>query len=202
MSLTSTTLNGAITASATQIRLTSGTGVTVGMLAQIDNEMLLVTNIDLSPTFSVVRGKIGTLAAAHNTLTPVVFGIPSDFQQSVVPGSLAALPTLPVVAYGAAGAITVPIVDTYVSLKSGASSAMTLNDPAADNNALVIIQAADAKAYTVDNGSTNNTSGSGFNGGGTASDVGTFGGAIGDSFIIRANNGKWLVVNLRNVTLG
>jgi hypothetical protein len=78
---------------------------------------------------------------------------------------------------------------------------MTLNDPGLDNTAQVLIQASDAQAYTVDNGSANNTSGSGFNNGGAASDVGTFGGARGDNFLIRAVVGKWQVDYVRNVTL-
>lgn len=202
MSLTATTLNGAVTSTATQLRLTSGTGVVAGMFAQIDSEFLLITDISLSPTFQVVRGKLGTLAVAHGTLTPVVFGVASDFVQSLSAGSAPGQPVWPCVSYGAAGAITVPSVNTIVRLKSGASSAMTLNDPNSDNEAIVVIQATDAKAYTVDNGSTSNTSGSGFNAGGTATDVGTFGGAIGDGMVIRADNGKWLVVTKTNVTLG
>jgi hypothetical protein len=201
MALTSTTLNGAVTATATQLRLTSGTGVTNGMYAQIDSEFVLITDISLSPTFQVVRGKLGTGAAAHGTLTPVVFGVAADFVQSLTAGSTVGQPVWPVVSYGAAGAIAVPSVNTIVRLKSGTTSAMTLNDPAKDNEAIVIIQASDAEAYTVDNGSTNNTSGSGFNGGGTTTDVGTFGGAIGDGMVIRANNGTWLVVTKTNITL-
>ncbi len=205
MALAATTLSGAATATSNQIKVTTGTSITVGMFLQVDNEWMKVADVTNQPTLLVVRGVLQSDAIAHGTLTPVVYGIPSDFTQSQyqpVAGPITPQTIMPIVAYGAAGAITVPVVDTYISLKSGASSAMTLNDPALDNNALVIIQAADAKAYTVDNGSTNNTSGSGFNGGGTPSDVGTFGGAIGDNCIIRANQGKWLVINLRNVTLG
>lgn len=202
MALSSTTLNGAITATAKQVKLTSGTGVTVGMFIQIDNESLFVVDISQSPTFTVTRGQLGSQAAAHNTLSVAVFGVPGDFQQSSNPPSYIPRGIFEQVSYGAAGAIAVPTVNSYISLKSGASSAMTLNDPALDNDAYVIIQAADAKAYTVDNGSTNNTSGSGFNAGGTTSDVGTFGGAIGDNMVFQANAGKWLVITLRNVTLG
>ena len=202
MALSSTTLNGAITATAKQIKLTSGSNITVGMFLQIDNESLGVVDISQSPTFTVTRGQLGSVAAAHGTLSVVVFGVPGDFQQSTNPPAYIPRGVREQVSYGAAGVIAVPTVDTYISLKSGASSAMTLNDPAPDNDAYVIIQAADAKAYTVDNGSTNNASGSGFNGGGTPSDVGTFGGAIGDNFVIQANAGKWLVITLRNVTLG
>ena len=201
MALTGTTLNGAITATAKTLTLTSATGATVGMLIEIDSEVVLVQDISLTPTLKVARGQAGTVAAAHNTLAPCAYGITSDFQQMAYPPSQNFTGVWPTVEYGAAGAITVPAFNTYISLKSGASSAMTLNDPALDNQAIVVIQAADAKAYTLDNGSTNNASGSGFNAGGTASDVGTFGGAIGDGIMIRAQAGKWLVITKTNVTL-
>ena len=201
MALTSTTVSGAITASAGTLKLASATGVAVGMFAYLDSEMVVITDVSLSPTVAIQRGRYGTQAAAHATGVPIVFGVASDFTQLPNLGQ-SNVGTQPTVTYGAAGAITVPTVNTYISLLAGASAAMTLNDPSAENNALVVIQAADAKAYTVDNGSTNNVSGSGFNGGGTASDVGTFGGAIGDNLVIRARNGKWLVVEKTNVTLG
>jgi hypothetical protein len=201
MSLTATTLNGAIAADAKQIKFTSATSLAVGMFVQLDNEFLQVIDVSNTPTIVVTRGQLGSVAAAHNTLTPLAYGVSADFQQSNYPPSAVPTGQFARVAYGAAGAITVPKVNTYVELKSGASSAMTLNDPDKDNQAIVVIQAADAKAYTVDNGSTNNTSGSGFNAGGTASDVGTFGGAIGDGLVIAAVAGKWLVITKTNVTL-
>ena len=201
MALVGTTLNGAITATAKTLALTSATGATVGMLIEIDSEAVLVQDISLTPTLKVARGQCGTVATAHNTLAPCAYGIASDFQQMAYPPAVPHTGVWATVEYGAAGAITVPFVNTYVSLKSGASSAMTLNDPNLDNQAIVVIQAADAKAYTLDNGSTNNASGSGFNAGGTASDVGTFGGAIGDGIMLRAQAGKWLVITKTNVTL-
>jgi hypothetical protein len=53
-----------------------------------------------------------------------------------------------------------------------------------------------ANAHTVTQSSP------GFNNGGTASDVATFGAAIGNSIRLKAYNGIWLVVNLTGVTLG
>lgn len=201
MALTSTTVSGAITASATTLKLASATGVAVGMFAYLDSEMVVITDVSLSPTVAVQRGRYGTVATLHATGCPIAFGLPTDFVQIPNLGQ-SATGTQKVVTYGAAGAITIPTVNTYILLQSGASSAMTLNDPNADNQAEITIQAGDAKAYTVDNGSTNNATGSGFNGGGTPSDVATFGGAIGDNMLIKAVNGKWLVQYLRNVSLG
>lgn len=85
---------------------------------------------------------------------------------------------------------------TSVAIGGGSATALTLPDPStADNGALLVITARTAQAHTV----TNTT---GFNGGSTASDVATFGGAIGDSIICIADDGQWNVLNLRNVTLG
>jgi hypothetical protein len=76
--------------------------------------------------------------------------------------------------------------------------AMTLAAPTAgtDDGKRLRIVSATAQAHTV----TQTTPG--FNNGSTASDVATFGGAIGDNMEIAAYNGVWHVLNLRNVTLG
>jgi hypothetical protein len=85
---------------------------------------------------------------------------------------------------------------TSVAVGGGSATALTLPDPStADNGALLVVVARTAQAHTV----TNTT---GFNGGSTASDVATFGGAIGDSIMCIADDGQWNVLNLRNVTLG
>lgn len=94
------------------------------------------------------------------------------------------------------GAITIAPGVAHIS--KGSAAALTLADPAAsDEGTVIIITAETAFAHTV-----SNAAGSGFNAGGAASDVATFGGAIGDSIVIIAINGKWNVLSLRNVTLG
>ena len=77
------------------------------------------------------------------------------------------------------------------------AAVMTLADPASgtDDGKILIMNSATAAAHTVTN------AGSGFNGGGAASDVGTFGGAIGDGFSVYAYGGEWWVINNINVTL-
>ena len=75
---------------------------------------------------------------------------------------------------------------------------MTIADPTAtthDGLTLTFISTT-AQAHTL-----SNAAGSGFNAGGAASDIGTFGGAIGDNIVITAYQGKWLVVSKTNVTL-
>jgi len=95
------------------------------------------------------------------------------------------------------GAITIK-EGTIIISKAGVA-ALTLADPTAtadDGKKLTIISVT-ANAHTV-----SNAAGSGFNGGGAASDVGTFGGAKGDNFQVIAYQGVWYVNYLRNVTLG
>lgn len=183
--MNATTLNGAIGVSDNQIRLTSGTGAAVGSLIKVDDEKMRILNIDLTPVVSVSRGINGTAAAAHATLATVDIGTPDEFAQIPAPGQYT---------YGAAGALQVkPGVHV---LKSGAASAMTLRAPTGAENGIELeVVAATAHAYTV----TQTTPG--FNNAGTSGDVGTFGGAIGDNFRIRAINGQWHVMTATNVTV-
>lgn len=99
----------------------------------------------------------------------------------------------PMNVYSASGAITVPA--GVAKLTKAGVGVMTLADPAAEDDGLTLeIYSETAQAHTV----TNTT---GFNGGSTGSDVGTFGGAIGDGFTLVARNGIWWVHNNVNVTL-
>lgn len=84
-----------------------------------------------------------------------------------------------------------------VAVTKGTAAALTLASPTTgtDDGKRMLIISTTAAAHTV-------TVTAGFNGGSTASDVATFGGAIGDNLEIVAYGGKWLVVSLRNVTLG
>ena len=94
------------------------------------------------------------------------------------------------------GAIT-PTEGTIILNKAGVLAA-TLAAPTAttDDGKVMRIVSITANAHTV----TQTTPG--FNNGGSASDVATFGGAIGDNMVIVAYQGKWYVITLRNVVLG
>lgn len=101
------------------------------------------------------------------------------------------------VAAAADGAITQK-QGVVVITKAGVA-VLTIANPTAttdDFKELEIISAT-ANAHTV-----SNAAGAGFNAGGAATDVGTFGGAKGDNMRIIAYQGVWYVVLLRNVTLG
>mgnify|MGYP006921363240 FL=1 len=96
------------------------------------------------------------------------------------------------------GAVSIPTANTTYYITKAGVAAMTLVDPTAtthDGLTLTFISTT-AQAHTL-----SNAAGSGFNAGGAASDIGTFGGAIGDNIVITAYQGKWLVVSKTNVTL-
>lgn len=102
-----------------------------------------------------------------------------------------------VAAYAAAGAVP---IRSHVGLitKADGAAALTVAAPTATTHDGVVITlvATTAQAHTI----TATTIG--FNAGDAASDVGTFGGAIGDMISFVAYQGEWYVLNNVNVTLG
>lgn len=97
------------------------------------------------------------------------------------------------------GAITPgPGSMTYFITK-GSAAAITIADPTATTHdgSRITVVATTAFAHTL-----SNAAGSGFNAGGAATDVGTFGGAKGDNIVFVAYQGKWYVESKVNVTLG
>jgi hypothetical protein len=85
----------------------------------------------------------------------------------------------------------------FVIITKGSVAVLTLAapTPGIDDGKRLTIIAGTAFAHTV----TQTTPG--FNNGGTASDVGTFGAAIGNCMELAAYNGVWYTIQLRNVTL-
>jgi hypothetical protein len=97
-------------------------------------------------------------------------------------------------AAGADGALDVST--GLVVLTKATAGAYTLAAPAStDDGKVVTIVSGTAAAHTV----TQTTPG--FNGGGSASDVGTFAAAVGNGLTLVAYGGKWLVANNTGVTL-
>ena len=94
------------------------------------------------------------------------------------------------------GAITV--TDSIIKITKAGVCALTLADPASgDDGTVITIVSTTANAHTV-----SNAAGSGFNAGGSSSDVGTFSGAIGDNLVVMALGSKWHVLSSVGVTLG
>lgn len=89
-------------------------------------------------------------------------------------------------------------VDTdggFVFIGGGSATTITLPDPTKDGIVYEFV-AITAQAHVVDN-----SAGSGFNGAGAGSDIGTFGGAVADRLRVVSYNGAWYVSNNVNVTL-
>jgi hypothetical protein len=198
MSLTNTTLAAACGAADLTLRLTSVTGAVVGAPLKIENEYVGAVLSIVSPFVTVRdRGAEGTLAVAHNALAPVNLAAAASDFIAIPAGSTNQVPPFRerVQYYSVNGAIALPDQNTTVILNKAGVAAMTLADPTRDMEGLeMTIMAGTAQANTV-------TYTTGFNGGGAATDVGTFGGAIGDNFRIKAVLGVWNVMYLRNVTL-
>lgn len=193
----STTLAAACALNDRTIKLTSGTGATVGMLVKMEQEWSTITAIAADGVTCTlgVRGINGSFAAPHKILSAVEVGLVSEFTTPTPAGSAIPIPysTPAVVYYGGPAAIALPDKDANIFLNGTGTDAMTLALPGTDRDGLTLtIQAAAAHAYTVTaataTGFKNTT--------GTA----TFGGAIGDNMVIVACKGLWNPVSTINVT--
>lgn len=199
MAITRTTLSADCTKEDLRLSVTSSTGAVVGQPMKVDDEYIGAI-VEVGTGYVKVRGRgwEGTVGRAHKTLAPVLFqGAAGDFP-AVPDGAVNPYPPdWPIqVTYGVSGAIAVPDKPALIELSKAGAAVMTLADPSKAQDGLrLLIMSSTAQAHTV----TNTT---GFNGGSTASDVATFGGAIGDNFEIVAMSGIWNVKYLRNVTLG
>jgi hypothetical protein len=105
-------------------------------------------------------------------------------------------------AAAADGAITQRTGTLYVT--KGSAAALTIADPVSgppsaggDDGCTLWIVSTTAFAHTV-----SNAAGSGFNAGGAATDVATFGAAKGNNLCITAYGGKWYVGSQVGITLG
>jgi hypothetical protein len=158
-----------------------------------------------------VTGALAVTGAATFASTVAVTGALSPSSLAVTNGATVGttlvVTGLTTVTGGLKETVTVASADGAIAVKSGivmitkaGVAAMTIADPTAttDDGKTLTFVSTTAQAHTLDN-----SAGSGFNGGGAGSDVGTWGGAIGDGITITAYNGVWYVVpgsNL-NVTL-
>ena len=200
MAITATTLATDMKASDLTINVASATGSALKNIIRIDNEWFNQTAVANGTAIPIAGGKQGSARVAHNKGTAVLMGLATDFSDPPI-GTDLIVPVSPAettITYAVAGAIVPPanIRTVFVELVTGTAGAMTLTDPtSAQEGAEMVIMAKDAEAYTV-------TYTTGFNGGGSGSDVATFGGAIGDNFHIRAVNKIWNVLTKTNVTLG
>lgn len=94
------------------------------------------------------------------------------------------------------GAITIPERGSKtILITKGTAAALTLGVPASSQNGVTLtIVSTTAAAHTVTAATI------GFNAGNGGTDVGTFGGAIGDGFTCVAYEGEWYTRGVTNVT--
>ncbi len=186
MALVVTSLNGAVTQNAQQIRLTAFTNPQTGPIGPdvmflVDGEAMRLADATLSPTVSVTRGdtiNTATFAVAHNTLAPVIYGLTSDFSQGLgVAGA-------PVWSYGVDATVTNPQVNATIYIDKATAIALTLTDPNKDQTNTVKFVSLTAAAHLI-------TYATGFYDNTTTSDVATFPATAGATFTIQAAAGKW-----------
>lgn len=201
MALTNTTLNGAITADALLIRLTSGTGAGKGKYLKIGDEFLLQTaDADSASTtlIPVKRGQNGSVAKAHPTGAVVNIGTASnvagnpDFggNQIDVQSSYPLAGRLKTVtSYSVAGAIALPSPgsDGVAVLNGTGTEAYSVAAPTKDmdgNELTIVCGGAGAKTIT-------------FTGGlslaGTSYDVYTANAGAPTGLTVIACNGAWIM---------
>lgn len=200
MALTATTLNGAITADATLIRLTSGTGAGKGKYIKVDDEFLLQTaDADSNATtlIPVKRGQNGTQAKAHPTSAVALIGTASNINASPDFGgnqvdTQSSYPLAGrqrrVSSYSAAGAIALPSpgTDEVAVLNGTGTEAYSIAAPTKDMDGcllFVVAGGAGAKVITVTGG---------MSGAGTSYDAITLNATAVAGFMLIACNGLWL----------
>lgn len=194
MALTTTTLNGAVSADQTTLRVTSGTGFGRGKLIRIDDEELLQTaDADSASTtiIPVMRGVNGSVAAAHATGANVSVGNPYD---DFTGDAVATADSYPLAgrqrrvrSYSASGAITLPSpgTDMVAILNGTGSEDYTVAAPTKDmDGCFLYVAAGGAGAKTV-------TFAGGFGGAGTSYDKMTSNASGAVLYVVMAANGNW-----------
>ena len=84
MALTTTTLASACAATDRSIVVASATSLVANMMVLIDQETMYIAKDYVSgTTANVLRGREGSVSAAHNTTANVVFGVSSDFASNL-----------------------------------------------------------------------------------------------------------------------
>lgn len=207
MARTTTTLNGAVLATARSITVTSATGFATGNLVIVDEEVMVVTKEYVSGTsIPVLRGQDGTAMTAHATGTNVITELVTDAPNPASGGPpiiYDARPARVTVSYSAAGAIALPAAGTDgVAIINGTGAlAMTLAVPTTDmDSCTLVIIGNGAAAHVV-------TVTGGLGAGGAALDVLTFAAGGRQSLMLMACNGVWVQVpsvlagTLTNITI-
>lgn len=149
---------------------------------------------------SAIVGKTGYMGAYVNASNQLI--IPGGIGGTGVSGATIALggnvaTQTQVISATGAGVISIKSGTVFLTATGAATPTLAAPTAGTDDGCRLMIESTTAQAHTVTNTSP------GFNNGSTASDVATFGTAIGNGFEVVAYNGIWYVLNTpKGVTLG
>ncbi len=208
MSITTTTLSGAVAVNDLSISVASAAGAAVKNVIRIDDEWFTQSSDASGTALPVLRGQQGSYNRTHVAGAVVQMGLASDFPVAPA-GTVIPVPVSPTVVHQSTPAnattpavLTVPLSNqgVFITLLGTTTNTYTIVEPvAAQEGQIITIQAGAAHAYIVQAldslGVASDTSFSG------DQDLATFGGAIGDAFSFKAVNGAWMVLYKTNVTL-
>ena len=196
MAFTTTTLSAAMAITDTQIKVTSATGFAANQYVKIDEEfMKIVSSYVSGTTIPVIRGQNGSVVIAHATSTNVVTDAISQTASSdwgnpnstVITAYALSARRRKIVAYGAAGAISLPLAgEDIIAVINGTSAlAMTVAAPTKDIDGSIL--------YIAGNGAANHTITftGGLSGAGTSYDVITVNSTAPIVVMAMAINGLW-----------
>ena len=143
MSLSTTTTTAAISASKIyNIPVTSVTTFVVGNPIMINGEIMYIAGVNsVANTFTArMRGAEGTAAMAHDVLSPVVTGLPSDFP-GPAPGAISAQPPTDdlVVTIGQDQTIILPNQNVMYNIAKASACAITLSAPPATGIGVTVL---------------------------------------------------------------
>lgn len=197
MSLTTTTFSAAVAATDVAVNLTSTTSLAANMNIVADGEqMQVVQGYTGGNPVPVLRGRGGTVTAAHVSGANVTFGVASDFTNPGPGGQPVNWPnsrTRTLTSYSASGAIALPVSgqDAVAIINGTSTLTMTLAAPTKDlDGSILYIQGNGKSASTVAVAGNN---GIGNAGAGYRTITLQTGGDVGVSLM--AVNGNWNLLN-------
>ena len=200
MALTTTTLSSACGAADRSIVVTSATGFTAGYKVRIDDEEMEVTKDYVSgTTVTVLRGRGGSVQAAHVAKAAVTVGIGSDFPDPAA-GSFATMasrirPTI-IQTYGATATMTLPPpgADLRVILAGTSAITLTIPVPTRDIEGAMLVIVSDGAAAHVP------TFTGGVGGAGSSYDAFTFNATGKLALVAFAAGATWQMVSAPGIT--
>jgi hypothetical protein len=190
MALAETTLSSAVAVTDNSIVVAASTSFAAGRLVEIDGEKMQVTQDYVSgTTVGVLRGRGGSVTAAHVASARVTHGAAADFTVAAAGTASWTTGLIPftTTSYSAAGAVSFGAAQWTTAIINGTSGlAMTLANPNSSQDGIVLCILANGKAaHTVTYTAGLGDAGSGY-------DVGTFDGSGQCSMLLVAANSIWV----------